>query len=62
MNTSCTGTDTSPMHFTGKQLDGESNNMYFGARYYASNGNLGRFMTPDWASDGSPAGGADIVV
>jgi hypothetical protein len=24
MNTACTGTDTSPMHFTGKQLDSET--------------------------------------
>jgi len=54
MNTSCTGTDVSPMHFTGKQKDTESGNDYFGARYLASGTNLGRFMTPDWASDGSP--------
>ena len=55
MNFLCTGTDISPMHFTGKQKDTESGNDYFGARYLASGTNLGRFMTPDWASDGSPA-------
>jgi len=54
MNFLCTGTDVSPMHFTGKQKDTESGNDYFGARYLASGSNLGRFMTPDWASDGSP--------
>jgi len=54
MNFLCTGTDISPMHFTGKQKDTETGNDYFGARYLASGTNLGRFMTPDWASDGSP--------
>ena len=54
MNHNCTGTDVSPMHFTGKQKDTETGNDYFGARYLASGTNLGRFMTPDWASDGSP--------
>ena len=54
MNLTCAGTDISPMHFTGKQLDTESNNTYFGARYFATNANLARFMTPDWSSDGSP--------
>jgi len=42
---SCTGSDSSPMHFTGKQRDTESNLDYFGARYNASS--MGRFMTPD---------------
>jgi RHS repeat-associated protein len=39
--------DTSPMHFTGKQRDSESNLDYFGARYFGGGNNLGRFMTPD---------------
>jgi RHS repeat-associated protein len=41
-------TDVSPMHFTGKERDTESNLDYFGARYYSSA--QGRFLTPDWAS------------
>jgi RHS repeat-associated protein len=43
----CTGTDISPMHFTGKQRDTESGLDDFDARYYASS--LGRFMRPDEA-------------
>jgi RHS repeat-associated protein len=35
--------------FTGKERDTESGLDYFGARYYASN--MGRWMSPDWASD-----------
>jgi RHS repeat-associated protein len=34
---------------TGKERDTESGLDYFGARYYASN--MGRFMSPDWASN-----------
>ena len=30
---------------TGKEIDGESGNNYFGVRYYASS--MGRFMSPD---------------
>ncbi len=41
----CTGTDTSPMHFTGKERDAESGNDYFGARHYASS--MGRWLSPD---------------
>jgi RHS repeat-associated protein len=42
----CTGAqDVSPMHFTGKERDSESNLDNFGARYNSSN--LGRFMSPD---------------
>jgi RHS repeat-associated protein len=42
----CTGTgDPSPQHFTGKERDTESNNDYFGARYYSNN--TGRFLSPD---------------
>src|ERR1700728_1498942 len=36
-------------NFTGKERDAESENDYFGARYYAST--MGRFLSPDWASD-----------
>jgi RHS repeat-associated protein len=45
---SCTGTDATEHHFTGKERDTESGLDYFGARYLSSN--LGRFMTPDWAA------------
>jgi RHS repeat-associated protein len=45
----CTGSDSSPMHFTGKERDSESGNDYFGARYMSSQ--YGRFMSPD------PSGG-----
>ncbi len=41
----CSGGDPSPLHFTGKERDPESNLDYFGARYNSSS--LGRFMTPD---------------
>ena len=41
----CSGTDVSPMHFTGKERDSESNLDNFGARYDASS--MGRFMSPD---------------
>jgi RHS repeat-associated protein len=47
---SCTGTDATEHHFTGKERDAESGLDYFGARYLSSN--LDRFLTPDWA--GSP--------
>jgi RHS repeat-associated protein len=45
---SCTGSDSSPMHFTGKERDSESGLDFFGARYYASS--MGRWMVPDWAA------------
>jgi RHS repeat-associated protein len=41
----CTGTDATEHHFTGKERDAESGLDYFGARYLSSD--LGRFMTPD---------------
>lgn len=41
--------DTSELHFTGKERDQESGNDYFIARYYASA--MGRFLTPDDGSD-----------
>ena len=47
----CTGSDVNQLYFTGKERDIESNNDYFGARYYASP--MGRFLSPDWASDPS---------
>lgn len=37
---------------TSKERDTESGNDYFGARYYASS--MGRFMSPDWASNPVP--------
>jgi RHS repeat-associated protein len=43
----CTGTEVTPIHFTGKERDAESGNDFFGARYYTST--MGRFLTPDWA-------------
>jgi len=42
---SCTGTDDSPYHFTGKPRDHESGLDNFGARYNSSS--MGRFMSPD---------------
>ena len=42
---SCSGTDASPMHFTGKEHASESNVDNFGARYYTPS--MGRFMTAD---------------
>jgi RHS repeat-associated protein len=47
---SCTNTDLTPLHFTGKERDAESNLDNLGARYYSSA--QARFMTADWA--GSP--------
>ena len=44
--------DVSPLHFTGKLRDTESNLDYFGARYNSSN--LGRFMSPDWSAKIEP--------
>jgi RHS repeat-associated protein len=44
----CTGSDATEHHFTSKERDTESGLDYFGARYLSSD--LGRWMTPDWAS------------
>ena len=45
----CIGaSDSSPLHYTGKMRDSETQLDYFGARYYASG--LGHWMSPDWAS------------
>jgi len=41
----CSGSDPSPMHFTGKEHDSESGLDYFGARYTVPT--WGRFMSPD---------------
>jgi RHS repeat-associated protein len=49
---SCTGTDVSPLHFTGKQRDAETNLDDFGARYF--NSGMARWVTPDWSA--RPAG------
>jgi RHS repeat-associated protein len=46
--TSGTCGDPSPLHFTGKQHDAETNLDDFDARYYSAG--LGRFMIPDWAA------------
>jgi RHS repeat-associated protein len=46
------GTDTDPLHFTGKERDSESGNDYFDARYYSSS--MGRFMSPDWSAKEEP--------
>ena len=42
---SCTGSDPTPMHFTGKEHDNETGLDNFGARYLTSS--MGRFMSPD---------------
>jgi RHS repeat-associated protein len=48
MNLNCTTqADLSPMHFIGKQDEGESGLDSFGARYFGGGNSLGRFMTPD---------------
>jgi len=44
--------DPSPLHFTGKQRDTETNNDDFGARYF--NPGMARWLTPDWSA--RPAG------
>jgi RHS repeat-associated protein len=47
-NLTCTNVlDVSPLHYTGKQRDTETNLDYFGARYYSSG--MARWMSPDWA-------------
>ena len=50
------GSDNNATHFTGKERDTANNDLngvsgldYFGARFYSSA--IGRFMSPDWASD-----------
>ncbi len=53
-----TDTDTNRYKFTGKERDTESGLDMFGARYYAST--MGRFMTPDWASEETAVPYADF--
>ena len=48
----CGGNTPDPRYFTGKERDLESNNDYFGARYYESLD--GRFLTPDWSAKVEP--------
>ena len=43
-----TDTQGQEYRFTGKEHDPETNNDYFGARYYSSA--IGRFITLDWAA------------
>jgi len=49
----------SPIHFTGKLRDSETNLDYFGARYYSSQ--LGRWMTPDWSPAPAPIPYANLA-
>lgn len=46
-------------HFTGKKRDTETQNDYFGARYYASA--MGRFTSPDWDDEPSAVPFADFT-
>src|SRR6185437_9204258 len=50
--------DSSPMHFTGKQRDTETNLDDFGARYFTSA--MGRWVTPDWSARPSAEQYADL--
>jgi RHS repeat-associated protein len=45
LTSSGNASDATEHHFTGKERDSESNNDYFGARYYSSG--MGRWMSPD---------------
>lgn len=47
-----TNTCSQNYKFTGKERDQETNNDYFGARYYRSG--IGRFMSPDWSAKAEP--------
>ena len=47
----CAPTPTEHL-FTGKERDAETNNDYFGARYFSSD--MGRFISPDDGSDQDP--------
>lgn len=44
---SCSNTDSSPTHFTGKEHDAESGFDNFGPRFNTSR--WGRFLSPDWS-------------
>ena len=58
MTTSGSCGDPSPMHFTGKEHDTETDLENFGARYDSSA--MGRFMTPDWSKGASAVPYADF--
>lgn len=47
-----TTTCTTPYKFEGKERDTETNNDYFGARYYSNH--FGRWLSPDWAAAPTP--------
>jgi len=51
---SCTDAMNAPTEhfFTSKERDQESQNDYFGARYYGSS--IGRFLSPDWSAKQEP--------
>ena len=51
--------DASPMHFTGKQHDDESNLDDFDARYYSSQ--WGRFISADWSAVPAPVPYANLA-
>ena len=51
--------DASPMHFTGKQHDDESNLDDFDARYYSSQ--WGRFISADWSAVPVPVPYANLA-
>ncbi len=53
-----TNTCSQNYKFTGKERDQETNNDYFGARYYRSA--LGRFMSVDWSAKPEPVPYAKI--
>jgi RHS repeat-associated protein len=54
----CSGTDVSPLHFTGKMRDAETGLDDFPARYYSSG--QGRWYSPDWVSAQVPVPYADL--
>ena len=47
-----TSTCTTAYKFEGKERDTETNNDYFGARYYSNH--FGRWLSPDWAAAPTP--------
>jgi RHS repeat-associated protein len=51
-NADPTADDATPLHYTGKEHDSESDNDYFEARYLANA--MGRFLTPDWSAKAVP--------
>jgi RHS repeat-associated protein len=54
-------TNTCPQNykFQGKERDTETNNDYFGARFYSST--YGRFLSPDWSSVPAPVPYANLT-